>query len=92
VITGLLVHLLAVTLSGIASLMPSFPGPAAVFGPITDGLSTVAGYVGSLSFWLPFGALGTGLVVLAGLGAVALTIKLVRIVASFLTLGGGSAA
>ena len=70
----------------VASLVP--PVPSWIADAIA-GVSTVVGKAGTIGTWVPWGIVvaSVGLVVLvmiAGLG-----IQLARIVASFLTLGGG---
>lgn len=59
---------------------------------ITSNVSTVMGGVDGMSAWIPWPLLVTvGGACLAS-WLVGLTVKVVRIVASFVTLGGGSAA
>lgn len=75
----------------ILGALPSIPVPG--WARSSDGLlGQVFGLAGSLGAWVPLGVLGT---VLAGLLTIHLAgfgLKLARIVASFLTAGGGSAA
>jgi hypothetical protein len=90
-ITDAIISALAALLSWVGGLFPTITLPAG----LTEGLATFGTY--AAKYWelghiLPVGAMaaGFGLVVLAS--AVALAIKVIRIVASFLTAGGGSAA
>ena len=73
-------------------LLPDLPSPAPLLGGVGSGVGQVFAAVGSLAFWVPFPAAGAALLVVATVAGVVFGIKLVRIVASFLTGGGGSAA
>jgi hypothetical protein len=70
----------------------AIPAPPAWLTQGSDFIHTVMGYVGALDSWVPMSiALPITLFVVVALVA-GLVIKVARIVASFLTLGGGSAA
>lgn len=73
-------------------LLPDLPEPAPLLGGVQSGIGQVVAAAGALSFWVPFGATAAALGVVAVVAGVVFGIKLVRIVASFLTGGGGSAA
>lgn len=72
--------------------LPDLPDPAPLLGGVNSGIGQVIGAAGALSFWVPFSATAGALALVAVVAAVVFGIKLVRIVASFLTGGGGSAA
>jgi anti-sigma-K factor RskA len=59
---------------------------------VNGSVGQVFAAVGSLAFWVPFGAAAAAVAVVALVAAVTFGINLARIVLSFLTLGGGSAA
>lgn len=84
---GSVVHLVA----DLIGLIP-VPDPDPILDGINDSVATVFTSAGELAFWVPFSATGSALMVVAAVAAAAGAIKLIRIVASFLTLGGGSAA
>jgi len=54
-------------------------------------IQTLSGYLGTVSHWLPVGMLIVVIGALAATWVAGLAIKGIRIVASFLTLGGGGA-
>lgn len=91
-ITGLILAGLGGIVSLFASLLPSLPSPAAVFGGFSDTWATITSNLAGAAYWFPFALMGGCLVVIAAVLVAAGGIKLVRIVASFVTLGGGSAA
>lgn len=91
-ITAALMWLLGGFVTVVFSLFPPLPDPAPILGNVTSGIGQVFASAASLAFWVPFGATGAAIALVAAVAAVAFGIKLVRIVASFLTLGGGSAA
>lgn len=66
--------------------VPAFIGEAPAF------ISEVGTYLHGTGAWIPWGLLGSVVAAVVVAFGVMVTIKLVRIVASFLTLGGGSAA
>lgn len=89
-ILELLYGLLATLWEGLCSALPALPVPAWLSGGAAN-VASVLGTAGQLGYWVPFSvaAVVVSSVVaclLAGLG-----IKVARIVASFLTVGGGSA-
>lgn len=95
-ITNWIIQAVSTVVSWILGMLPvlSLPtsltdtGPGSVHATIAGGVASLW----SLDSFLPMGHLvGAAALVLAALVA-AVTIRLVRIVASFLTAGGGSAA
>lgn len=54
------------------------------------GLAGVVSFVAPVWGWLPGGAIGIALAILFVCLGAAVTIRVIRIVASFLTLGGGA--
>ena len=83
--------LLGSALHGLFGLMPHVDVPGwltSISGPI----GTVFAQAASMGVWFPMGLLGTVTAAVFAAWLVGFGIKLVRIVASFLTLGGGSAA
>lgn len=72
-------------------LLPTADPPSFVLG-MTGWLDTVWDYASGLGAWIPYTVLGDVVVaVLASVG-IGFAIKIARIVASFFTAGGGSAA
>ena len=66
--------------------VPSFVSEAAGFA------STIGGYVASTGSWIPWPIMSATLAAYGVCLAAALLVKTARIIASFVTLGGGSAA
>jgi hypothetical protein len=76
---------------GVIGALPKIPVPSWVSS--SDGLlGQVFSLAGSMGAWVPLGLLGTVLVGLLTIHVASFGIKLARIVASFFTAGGGSAA
>lgn len=59
-------------------------------GSLIDGIGSLLVFVGQLSAWVPVEVLGWSVSAVLAAWAVALVIRIVRIVASFATAGGGS--
>ena len=70
----------------------SLPTPPAFFGTLQGYAVTAGGYVANTGVWMPWTVIATVLGAWVTALAAALIVKIVRIVASFLTAGGGSAA
>lgn len=90
-ITAAIMSLMTWLVKTAASLI-DLPRVPDFFGELAGYAATVGGYVASTGAWFPWGLLvaviaAYGVCLLAGLA-----VKLARIVASFLTAGGGSAA
>jgi hypothetical protein len=95
VITQALISLLVTPIAWMIGLLPTFSLPDFLGtggGSIASGMTGFFGYIGSFTNWLPGYALAPAFAWVATCVAVAIGVKLVRIVASFLTFGGGSAA
>lgn len=90
-ITDAIIGLLTNLVNTLLGSLPTFAMPswfAAAAGPI----QTVMGVGASLGAWVPTGLVITVLTALLAANGVAFGIKIARIVASFATFGGGSAA
>lgn len=69
-----------------------FPTVPSFFGSVPGWIVSASSYVAGTGVWIPWTLLGVVIAAwMVSLGA-ALAVKLVRIVASFFTAGGGSAA
>ncbi len=90
-ITKLLLTLLASVVSGVVSAFPSIPVPGWAQG-LAGQIQSVANQAQGLGYWLPVNLAFTVVAVVIAARLVGYSIKLVRIVASFFTAGGGSAA
>lgn len=91
-ITGLIIAAVAGFLSFVGGLLPDLPDPASVVGQTSGAWGTVISYMAGASGWFPFGFAFTCMAAVAVLGTSAGGVKLVRMIASFLTGGGGSSA
>jgi hypothetical protein len=91
VITALLLFVVGTLVGAIGLLFPTSNSTASS-SAAADGVGTVMGFASGFSIWLPFGVMGTCAAVLVGIFLIGLTIRLVRIISSYLTGGGGSAA
>lgn len=83
---------LASILSFIIGLFPDLPSAEWLRTGVASGVSTISAGAGTLSAWVPFGTAATCLTFLIGTLGVVVLVKVVRIIASFFTAGGGSAA
>lgn len=90
-ITGAIVSWFGAFIGWLGSLL-SLPTPPAFLGDLAGYVATAAGYVASTSVWMPWSVMVAVLAAWAVCLAAGFAVKLVRIVASFLTAGGGSAA
>lgn len=84
--------LLSTIAQAVLDLFPEGPEPAPVLGGVSSAWGTVVSSAASMGAWIPWSVVGAALAVVAAVLVTAGVIKLVRIVASFVTLGGGSAA
>lgn len=90
-VTEWLVGVFSAVLTALLDWLPDWDMPAWMTS--TDGaMATVFTYAASMGAWFPMGLATTVAVAVLATYAVAFVVKVVRIVASFLTLGGGSAA
>ncbi len=92
-ITEFFLWLMASVWHLVTSLFPD-PDPATstVADGVQQGIGTVLAYAGAFGHWIPWWVVVPVLALVMGALIAGGGIKLVRIVASFLTLGGGSAA
>ena len=90
-IVDLIVTALAGIVTFVGNLMPTINAPGWVSG-LSAKVAVVTENMAALGNWVPFGAAGQATALVLASILVALTIKLIRIVASFFTAGGGSAA
>lgn len=86
-----LVKVLTAIVEFVIGLIPT-AGPPAWMATTSDKLSAALAYSSGLGAWIPWPLVGTVFASVMGCVVLGLTIKLVRIVASFFTAGGGSAA
>lgn len=86
-IIGVLVEIVL----GIASLLPDDEPPAWLLGA-GDTLSGLLGQFAALGAWAPVGLLVTVVQAVITAWLIGFAIKIIRIVVSFFTAGGGSAA
>lgn len=95
-ITKLLIDLVLGVPTWLLSQIPSLSLPAEITGTgdgsIVGGITSAAAAAGSLNNWVPMGSVINALAFVLLCFGIALGVKLTRIIASFLTGGGGSAA
>ena len=91
-ITEFFIWVMGQTASLMLMLFPAGPTSGSTESGLTTGLGVVLGYAAGFGSWVPWAAIGPAILVVLGVLLAASVIRLVRIVASFLTLGGGSAA
>jgi hypothetical protein len=88
-IVNAILNLVGSLINGLFDIMPHLAVPSWISG-ISSNLATVTGALSGTSNWLPWDVLALGVALtLSGVG-VGVAIKGIRIVASFLTAGGGS--
>lgn len=90
-ITAKLLDFLGALVSFVTGLLPTMPVPGWVDGA-SGHLTTILGYGAGLGAWIPWQIAGIVFGSLMIALGISFGIKVARIVASFLTLGGGSAA
>ncbi len=76
----------------IVSALLALPSPPGFVADLPAHVAVAGGYVGSTGAWFPWSLISAVFAAVALAWGAALTVKLVRIVASFATAGGGSAA
>lgn len=85
------VGLITTLVKFIAGLFGAFSMPG-WWDDVDDGLSWLAEQAQGWGYWVPWAAFLQAMTFVAAVIGIALVIRLVRIVASFFTAGGGSAA
>ena len=90
-IVDLIVTALAGIVTFVGDLFPTINAPGWLSG-LAGQVSLVTDNMAGLGQWVPFGAAGQATVLVLAAVVVAVAVKLIRIVASFFTAGGGSAA
>lgn len=78
-------------LGWVVGLLPSVSIPVWMSTTVPNAITTIGGYISSIDVWLPFSDAGIAVAFVVVALAAAVAIKIVRIVASFVTAGGGSA-
>ena len=81
---------LAAVFEFLVSLFPSASPPAFLTTDLPGFVTTVSGWFSGFGAWLPVAEVGVATAFVATAIGVAFVIRLVRIVASFLTAGGGT--
>lgn len=84
-------ELIASFLNWLLSLLPTFEIPSWM-GDVAGVVGMVFGFADSMSAWFPGPLVLTVVLTVLSVWAVSFAIKIARIVASFFTAGGGSAA
>lgn len=87
--TDWLMELLKVAWNGLVDQVPTITLPT-WWGDMVAGVGQVMALMGQMSFWVPVDVFLPAVLAVAAAFAVALAIRIARIVASFATLGGGS--
>jgi hypothetical protein len=91
VIIEALVNAIVGLLSAVGDLFGHLDMPS-WWASVDGAIATVSGYAAGFGFWFPFSAAVNGLEFVVACIGIGLLIKVIRIVASFFTAGGGSAA
>lgn len=91
-ITEALIGIFAGIATLVGTLLPDFDPPEWLTVTLPNAVGAIAPYLAGANTWLPLDHMGTVLSFVAFVLATALAVKLARIVASFATFGGGSAA
>lgn len=89
-VTLALLWVLALVVGLVVGLFPDVPPADSVLGDAGNVWSQLVGYMGGAASWFPFGHLAIALGLIFAVLMAAAGIRGVRIVASFLTLGGGA--
>lgn len=90
-VTNSILNILSGIWSWFIGMLPA-PSVPDWFTAADSGLHQLAQALGSVSAWIPVGLIGLVLATWATAWAAGAFIKIARIVLSFLTMGGGSAA
>lgn len=90
-VTNFLINTLAGLVQWVIGLFPTFSTPG-FFSQAASAISSIGTQVSSVGAWLPIGLIGAVVTAWAVTFAAGVAIKVIRIIASYFTLGGGSAA
>lgn len=90
-VTDALLSVVAGIVHTLLGTLPQIPVPDWL-SAISDGASLISGYANGLGVWVPIPLILAVASALIAAWLIGFGIKVARIVASFLTLGGGSAA
>jgi hypothetical protein len=90
-ITDLIFGVLCKVAGWVLSILPTWTIPSWV-GSATSTISGWMSNVGAVGYFIPLGVITTCFALVLAAGAAALTIRFIRIGASFMTGGGGGAA
>lgn len=86
-----IIGLIAGLVGAIGSMFPTMESPA-FLTTLADKVAVVTDWMAPLGVWVPLGAAGNATQVVLAAAAAAIAIKLIRLVVSLFTGGGGSAA
>ncbi len=89
-ITQWLLDALVTVFSWLCSNFPTFTVPD-FLSSVQSGIASINGDISGMDAWIPLSDAVAVTLAVVGVFAAALAIKVLRIVASFLTLGGGGA-
>jgi hypothetical protein len=90
-ITAALLYIVAGFVAFLGSLFPE-SDPSSAISSATNAVGTIVGFFSGFGVWLPLGTLGICALLWVSVYLVGFGIRLVRMLASFFTGGGGSAA
>lgn len=90
-ITEAIVSVFAAVAGFIVGLFPTWSPPAWLTTTVPDLIGQASDWIVGVNAWVPFDHVATVLGFVVLVLATAVAVRLVRIVASFLTAGGGSA-
>lgn len=90
-VTGAILHALANAASWLLGLIPSWTPPSWL-GDLVTFMGGVVSNALQLGNWIPWPLVGAAFLIVWTATGVALAVRIGRIVASFLTAGGGGAA
>lgn len=76
----------------VLGLLPALPDVSGLVGNLSSGVSTLAGWASNTGAFVPWGVIGGAIALVLASMTAAIVIKTIRIIASFFTAGGGSAA
>ena len=90
-ITRTIIQLLGGLVAWLVTIMPA-PTMPSWYAPIPGFLASVGSAVSQFSYWLPVSLISTMLIFVTGARIFPVVIRIVRVVVSLFTGGGGSAA